>query len=441
MLQSSKWTLSSMATEPLEPADKENAEKLPVNVRLLTDKRHVIVRLDQLQRGMLKDPQLFDRIDNDRSLNHLRGEVNRLKEALTAYAQQQVNYEYTQLQHTLKLMVSWAAEEELNDVLALDRSRYEDLQVKHHQCEVYPDYVELLPHLQAERERLYHKYSGFFQNRAEELKRKREETQKKLKPCQPKMEESRQRMEAFTSVQQQINYYGYRSTRALVGGMGALIGLTFVGFVSGIWGGWFWGALMGYIVFSNIATLYTDIRDKPMLELYAFLKDHYEIKNLKPFFSFDNKEKPEEPTRFDAARGEALARFMQKDVQAAANEFAQWERQHTEHVGYLQYLEGQRAWSDDQLRRITLLSKDRFPELLLESTPKVELKAAEPAALIPVPVETVSEMPAPPEPPRPVAQDFEKIPEPPVVEAKPVSVTRPAVRKNVRPSKLPDKAS
>lgn len=438
-----------MATEPLDPVDKENAEKLPVNVRALTDKRHAIVRLDQLQRGILKDPDLFERVDSDRSLNHVRDEVNRLKEALTHYAQQQVNYEYTQLQHTLKLMVSWSAEEELNDVLTLDRHRYEDIQAEQQACEVYPDYVVLLPRLQAERERLYHKYAGFFQNRGEELKRKREETQKKLKPCQPKMEEARQRLEAFTSVQQQINYYAQRSTRALVGGMGALAGLTFVGFVSGIWGGWFWGGLMGYIVFSNIATLYTDICDKPMLELYTFLKDHYEIKNLKPFFSFDNKEKPEEPTRFDAARGETLARFMQKDVQAAASEFAQWERQHTEHVGYLQYLEGQRAWAEDQLRRMTMLSKDRIPELLLANDSGVEngLDSAsgrtEKAEKI-EPAEAVAQLAAPPDPPRPVVQDFEKIPElpaEPVKKEKPSSVTKSAVRKKVRPSKTPDKAS
>lgn len=422
-----------MVTEPLESAGKENTEKLPVNVRLLTDKRHAIVRLDQVQRGILKDHQLFERVDNDRSLNHVRSEVNALKEALTAYAQQLVNYEYTQLQLTLKLMISWSAEEELNDVLTLDRQRYEDIQVEQQQCEVYPDYVVLLPRLQAERERLYHKYAGFFQNRGEELKAKREETQKKLKPCQPKMEESRQRMEAFTSVQQQINYYGQRSTRALVGGMGALVGLTFVGFVSGVWGGWFFGGVMGYIVFSNIATLYTDICDKPMLELYDFLKEHYEIKNLKPFFSFDNKEKPEEPTRFDAARGEVLARFMQKDVQAAANEFSQWERQHTEHVGYLQYLEGQRAWSEDQLRRLRLLSKDCIPELLLE---KENIRESQETHS----VEVVSEMLAPPEPPKPVLQDFEKIPDPPE-EIKPPSVTKSAARKTVRPAKMPDKAS
>ncbi len=173
-----------MATEPLDSADKQKAEKLPVNVRALTDKRHAIVRLDQIQRGILKDPQLFERVDTDRSLNHVRDEVERLKEALTAYAQQQVDYEYAQLQYTLKLMVSWSAEEELSDVLTLDRSRYEEFQALLQQCEVYPDYVELLPRLQDERERLYYKYSGFFQNRAEELKRKREETQKKLKPCQ-----------------------------------------------------------------------------------------------------------------------------------------------------------------------------------------------------------------------------------------------------------------
>ncbi len=201
---------------------------------------------------------------------------------------------------------------------------------------------------------------------------------------------------------------------------------------------------MGYIVFSNIATLYTDICDKPMLELYAFLKDHYEIKNLKPFFSFDNKEKPEEPTRFDAARGEALARFMQKDVQASASEFAQWERQYTEHVGYLQYLEGQRAWSDDQLRRITLLSKDRIPELLLESTPAAETHVVDTESAdleSEKPVAAVSELSAPPEPAKPVAQNFEKIPEHPPEERPSSSVTRPAARKKVRPSKAPDKAS
>ena len=433
-----------MATEPLTSADKEKTEKLPVNVRTLTDKRHGVVRLDQVQRGILKDPQLFDRVDSDRSLNHVRSEVDCLKEALTTYAQQQVNYEYTQLQLTLKLMISWSAEEELNDVLTLDRHRYESIQVELQQCEVYPDYVDLLPRLQAERDRLYHKYAGFFQNRGEELKAKREETQKKLKPCQPKMEESRQRMEAFTSVQQQINYYGQRSSRALVGGMGALVGLTLVGFVSGIWGGWLWGGLMGYLVFSNIATLYTDICDKPMLELYAFLKEHYEIKNLKPFFSFDNKEKPEEPTRFDAARGETLARFMQKDVQAAADEFAQWERQHTEHVGYLQYLEGQRAWSEDQLRRLRMLSKDRIPELLLEKErlqpqeqPQQKNQEADSAV-------RVSEMPAPPEPSKPVVHAFEKIPEvlaPAIEEAKSPSVAKPSLRKTVRPAKAPDKVS
>lgn len=423
-----------MVTGPLNTPASGNTEKLPVNVREFTDKRHIVVRLDQVQRAILKDPEVFERLEKDRSLNHVRTEVEQLQDALTAYAKQGVDYEFSQLQRVFKMMQAWSAEEELSDVLTLDRHRYDEIQAEKDMCEIYPDYVDLLPRLKAERERLYHKYAGFFENRGEELMAKREETRKKLKPCQPKMEESRQRMEAFKSVQQEINYYAQRSTNALVGGMGALVGLTLVGYVSGIWGGWFWGLILGYTVFSNIAALYTDVREKPMKELYAFLKDHYEIKNLKPFFQFENKENPEEPTRFDASRGETLAKFMQKDVQEAANEFSRWERQHTEHVGYLQYLEGQRAWSDDQLRRLKELSQDVVPAL------------AELQNEVGKPVETVvplADLPAPPEPEKPVpAETFEPIPMPPsevANDAKPV--VKKAARKTVRPAKMPDRAS
>lgn len=423
-----------MATEPLKK--DTNTEQLPVNVRNITDKRHVVVRLDQVQRGILKNPALFESLDADRSLHHVRTEVKKLQAALTQHALQQVEYEFTQLQRTFKLMQSWSAEEELSDVLTLDHHRYEALQAEKDACEIYPDYVELLPRLKEERERLYHKYSGFFENRGEELKAKQEETRKKLKPCQPKMEEARQRLESFKSVQQEINYYAQRSTNALVGGMGALLGLTLVGYVSGIWGGWFWGFLLGYTVFSNIASLYTDVRDKPMLEMYVFLKSHYDIKNLKPFFHFENKEKPEEPTRFDASRGEALARFMQKDVSSASKDYSQWERQHTEHVGYLQYLEGQRAWSEDQLRRLKEASQDVVPEL----------SASQPPVPVEKPVVAVADLPAPPEPAKPLPQEpvFEPIPALPAtdeVTVKPAPVVKKSLKKAVRPAKMPDRAS
>lgn len=426
-----------MATEPL---NKANQEQLPVNVRKITDKRHVVVRLDQVQRGILKHPAQFESLDADRSLQHIRTEVRQLQAALTQHALKQVEYAFTQLQRTFKLMQSWSAEEELSDVLTLDHHRYDALQAEKDACEIYPDYIELLPRLTAERERLYHKYSGFFENRGEELKVKQEETRKKLKPCQPKMEEARQRMESFKSVQQEINYYAQRSTNALVGGMGALLGLTLVGYVSGIWGGWFWGFLLGYTVFSNIASLYTDVRNKPMLEMYTFLKCHYEIKNLKPFFAFENKEKPEEPTRFDASKGEALARFMQKDVSSASKDYSQWERQHTEHVGYLQYLEGQRAWSDDQLRRLKEISQDVIPELEAAAPKKEPVEDTPPVDL--------ASLQAPPEPAKPVSQEpvFATIPEPADSELEkratsPAPVVKKSLKKAVRPAKMPDRAS
>ncbi len=426
-----------MATQPLKPSESE--EKLPVNVRDLTDKRHAIVRLDQVQRSILKNPDMFHKIDADRSLNHVREETQKLQAALLRHAETKAREEYDKVQQIFLLMQAWSAEDELSDVFLLDQHRYEELQKEINSRETYQEWVEMPEQLIEERERLYQKYAGFFETRMNELQTRRKDTEKKLAPCQPRMEETRQRMEAFKSTQQQINYYAQRSTNALVGGMGALVGLTFVGFVSGIWGGWLIGLFLGYIVFSNIAALYTDLEGKPMEDMYAFLSQHYELKNLKPFFQYDNKEKPEQPTRFDAARGEVLARFMQKDVKAASNEYSRWERQHTEYVGYLQYLEGQRAWSQEQLRKLTLLAR---PEEELDT------ETLDPDVDIP----EMAVLEAPPEPEKPKTEEFQKIPEPvaDTPEVAPTgsqSATKKAARKKsvrkgkVRPAKMPDRAS
>ena len=139
-----------MVTGPLNTPASGNTEKLPVNVREFTDKRHIVVRLDQVQRAILKDPEVFERLEKDRSLDHVRTEVEQLQDALTAYAKQGVDYEFSQLQRVFKMMQAWSAEEELSDVLTLDRHRYDEIQAEKDMCEIYPDYVDLLPRLKAE---------------------------------------------------------------------------------------------------------------------------------------------------------------------------------------------------------------------------------------------------------------------------------------------------
>lgn len=388
-------------------------EKLPVDVRTISDKGHVVLRLNQLQRGILEDPTRFAALENDRSLSHLRKEVNALQSALMATVKAEATYEYQQLKRAAELVNSWESESELKDILLLDNHRFQDLQKEYHLCEGYPYWLLLIDSLRQERQRLLNKYQGYFEGQHEDLSRKRQDTQKKINPCLPKMEEWRKKLDELMQVQQQINYYTQQSMNALVSGMGAIMGLAVLFWWFSIWGSWFTGLVIGYLIFSNLAAHYAYLEGQPMKDLYTFLSERYPIKNVRPFFRFDNKENIHEPTRYDATRGEVLAGLMQKDIVDARSNYGQIERQHQEHVNYLHYLEGRSQWIDEQLRRLTEIATATYGK-----------PVEEPPA------------PAPPEAPPKATRELQPIPPLPAGPAENETSKKPARSQKTRPAKI-----
>lgn len=345
-------------------------EFLPIDVQHITDKSHIALRLNQVQRAILEDPEHFARVDEDRSLNHVRKEVEKLQKGLLLYTKAQVKYEFQYLKRSAELLESWESEYLLADLLRLNMHQRDLLTDKFESAESYLDWVSLAPEIKEEREHLFSKYRSYFKDQQSELDKKKSDTQKELQESFPKMEELRVAMEPLVKVQQEINFYHEKANNWLSLALVAMLltPLLFYWWLGG------WGVILGLVVgglsFSNITALFAFVEGKPMEELYAFLVEKYEPKYIKPFFRFDDEEEPEKPTRFDASRGDVLSRFMQKDVQEAQRGFALMERQREEHQQYLLYIEGRKQWCQEQINRIEVLDAKSF-----ERPPTAEEKA------------------------------------------------------------------
>lgn len=335
---------------------------LPVDSKQLSSKSHVILRLDQLQRAIQEDPGRYDLLEEDRSLNHVRKEVRSLLEALMKAVQAEVEAEKQQLKRAGELLDSWQSEAELKDILMLDSHRRQTLYEKISRCQSYTDWTRLVEEMQLERERIFSKYQGFFEGQQTDLNNKKIDTQKKLKPLQPRMDEWRVKREQLLAQQLTINYYYQQSTHYLVVGLGALGALAIAGHFSGIWGGLVWGLFAGYSVFSYLASRFAFVTDKAMQELYDFLIERFPLKEIKPFFRYEDKENPTQPTRFDASRGDYLSQMLQKQIMSTGAEFGVIERQRLELANYLQFLEGRKQWAHEQLRRIARFEQKPEPE-------------------------------------------------------------------------------
>lgn len=410
------------------------SQLLPVDSKQISSKSHVVLRLDQLQRAILDDPGRYDQLEDDRSLNHVRKEVRLLQDALMKAIQDDVEAQKQQLLRAAELMATWQGETELKDILMLDGHRRTGLFEQASRCESYQQWVNLAEQLREEFARLFNKYRGYFAGQQNDFENKKIDTHKKLKPIPAKMDEWRVKREILQQHQMTVNFYYQQSTHYLVIGMGALAGMMIAGHFLGnalgwLWPGWFWGLLAGYSVFSFLASRFAYVSGKPMQDLYDFLLERYPLKNVKPFFRYEDSENPQQPTRFDATRGDILSQILQKDILAASSEFTLLERQRDEHLGYVQYLEGRKQWAQAQIERMDTLQPQEQPEVstMPEIRPLVvESKDSE-----------LSKIPAPEE------ETLERIPDPPVI-ALPVEIPqieRKAVAgRKVRPAKMSDNA-
>lgn len=459
------------------------SEVLPVNVKNITDKRHIIFRLDKLQREILANPERFVELDDDPSLNHVRKEVQALQQALTQVVKSEARFELQALQRTGQLLKNWAGENELHDTLLLDNHRRENFQLKFETGENYLDWRHLSDQMREERLTMFSRYRGYFESLDAEVDTRKAQNEAALLEATPQMEEWRKISEPLLEVQQQINYYTQQANKFMVGGFGALIGLTLLGHFSGIWGGWLWGLILGYNLFQTLIHRYAYVTGKPMWELFEFLKSRYEFKKVRPFFQFEQIEippepekeappkaetaapidptektvdpepteaskdkkksdKPKKPTkkynydnplRYDASRGEVLANILQKDILEAQKAFLVLERKREEHKGYLNYLEGRRRWYLEQLRKMDEIEAIQYQIQPLEQAKKPKSQK---------PKVPVTELPAsesqtePAKPEAPVStESFAPIPPVPEQEIK---VTRKTSRRamKVRPADL-----
>lgn len=371
------------------------AEFLPVNSKKISSKPHIILRLDQIQRAILEDPGKINYLEDDRSLNHVRKEVRALQQAMLEALVAELEREKKMLERAGEVLDSWQNETELKDILLLDTHRRQNLFEQIARSEGYVQVRNLIEQIRAERERVFNKYRGYFEGQQTDMENRKEEFQKKLKPLGPRLDEWRIKREMLIQQQQYVNYYYQQSTHYLVVGLGALLGLTLIGCFAPIWGGWLWGLMMGWTVFSYLSSRFAYVTDKPMQDLYDFLVSRFAVKNIRPFFRFEDKEHPEQPTRFDATRGDILSQMLQKEIQLASNEFAMIERQRDEHLSYMQVMEGRKQWAAEQLRRMEKFNQPLEPVAPAAPAPPPETGTAE---LSPIPPMEASLEPIPPMP-------------------------------------------
>lgn len=395
----------------------ETPEILPINVKLISEKPHIVLRLDQVQRAILENPERFEGLAEDRSLNHVRKEIEALQQALLKKVQAEARFELDVLKRAGELLDSWENETELKDILLLDKDRREYLTAQFEDREKYTEWLEMITRLREERARIFTKYQGYFEGQQTDIHNKREETQRKLKVCMPQMEEWRQKLEPMTRVQQEINFYTQKAMNWLVGALAILIGITLLGHFSGMWGGWFWGLIIGYGFFSSMAYRYAYLEGEPMKELHRFLSERFELKNVKPFFRFEDPKNPQEPTRYDATRGEVLSGMLQKEIRVYQQAFSALERNREEHINYLQYLESRSSWFQEQLRKI-----ENLQSMVWQAPPERPVKTRVMVVDTPASQESDAEFAKIPTPAPPAA----------LAERKPASESR----RRVRPSQL-----
>ena len=394
-------------------------ETLPVNVKNITDKRHIIFRLDKIQREVLDQPERFSELDEDPSLNHVRKEIEALKVALLRVAKAEASFEYKAVRQASDLLKLWDGEQELRDLLLLDNHRQESFEHKFETSETYLDWRHLIENMRDERQSMFEKYRGYFNSQDQEVDRRKEQNELALKDSVPQMEAWRKISEPLLEIQQEVNFYLQLANKYMVGGIGALVGITLLGHISGIWGGWLWGVIIGYNVFQSMVNRYAYIEGKGMLDLFNALKERYELKQIRRYFQFEQieiipepkksepseeelkkaeeKKKPEylrpgqkkppkkaeakkieppkpkkkfnyeNPLRYDASRGESLSALLQKDIVEAQKAFLVLERKREDYKGYLGYLENRRSWYRDQIRKTLEIEKISYK-------PKVEPK-------------------------------------------------------------------
>lgn len=395
----------------------ETPENLPINVKLISEKPHITLRLDQVQRAILENPERFESLADDRSLNHVRKEITSLQQALLKRVQAEARFELDVLRRAGELLDSWENETELKDILLLDKDRREYLTAQFEDRTKYTEWLDIISRLREERVRIFSKYQGYFEGQQTDISNKRDETQRKLRVCLPQMEEWRQKLEPMTRVQQEINFYTQKAMNWLVGALAVLIGITLLGYLSGIWGGWFFGLIIGYGFFSSMAYRYAYLEGEAMKDLHRFLSERFELKNVKPFFRFEDPKNPQEPTRYDATRGEVLSGMLQKEIRVYQQAFSALERNREEHINYLQYLESRSSWFEEQLRKI-----ENLQSLVWQPSPERPVKAK--VMVVEAPEDTASET------------EFAKIPTPvappALAERKPASESR----RRARPSQL-----
>lgn len=360
----------------------ESDEKLPVNVREITQTQHVVLRLEQLQRMILKAPHRFHELDGDRGLNHIRSEVKQLQSRLRIAASQEVLFELKVLNEATDLLSNWEEEKELADVITADRHTRETLILRNKEDLDYPALCELAEQIRQVRKKMFNKYKGYFSSLLQDNEEKRRQVEKQLQQTLPKIKEYQEKSEQLQNIHGQVLGYHQQAMHALVGGLALMLAMGYGGWWLWKWWGVFPCLVLGYLAFSNIAHYYTYITGKQIEALHTFLIERYELKQIKPFFKYEDQQNPERPTCFDASRGEALARLLHKDILIYQQAFNVQERRREEFINYLSYLDGRSSWVHEQKERMERLEKlrqgDKLPERSTRKLPPMPPPLPEP---------------------------------------------------------------
>lgn len=358
----------------------ENApvETPPVNIREISQKQHVVLRLEQLQRMVIKEPHRIHELDADRSLNHIRPEVKALQARLKATGRKDLGFELKVLSEATDLLSNWEEEKELADVLLSDRHIQESLALRNSDKLDYPGLRQLAQDVREVRIKMFNKYKGYFSGLLKDNEDKRKLVEKQLKQTQDKASEYLDKASQLEGIHGTVQGYHQQAMNALVGGFAIMLAMVGGGWWFWQWLGLFPGLFFGYMAFSNISHFHAEVSGKNIDALYAFLTNRYELKNVKPFFKYKDKEKPDIPTAFDATRGDPLARFIFKDLALYRQGLVVQDRRKDEFINYLTYLDGRTNWVREQRDRMERLEKLRMGDKLPEQRLARKLPPAPP---------------------------------------------------------------
>jgi hypothetical protein len=349
-----------------EQNEKSLVDKYPVNIREISQKQHIILRLEQIQRMVVKEPQRIHELDADRSLNHIRSEVKALQARLKTSAAKALLFEYKVLNEATDLLSNWEEEKELTDVLMADRHSREMLVLRNSDSLDYPALLELAEHVRDVRIKMFNKYKGYFSGLLKDNEDKRKLVDKQLKQTQTQAAEYLEIATQLEGVHGVVQGYHQQSMNALVGGFAIFLGMGLGGWWLWQWFGLIPGLFLGYMAFSNISHFHAYVTGKNIDTLYEFLTKRYEMKNVKPFFKYEDKKEPEKPSSFNATRGEALAKYIFKDLALYRQGLVTQDRRKDEFVNYLTYLDGRTNWVREQCDRMERLEKLRMGDKLPE---------------------------------------------------------------------------